>query len=51
VRPATDPFSATGGLKLLTGNLGRSVIKVSAVPQDRHVIEAPARIFNAQKNC
>ena len=48
VRPATDPFSASGGLKLLTGNLGRSVIKVSAVPDDRHVIEAPARVFNAQ---
>ena len=48
VRPAASPFSATGGLKLLTGNLGRSVIKVSAVPDDRHVIEAPARIFNAQ---
>jgi phosphogluconate dehydratase len=48
VRPATQPFSATGGLKLLTGNLGRSVIKVSAVPDDRHVIEAPARVFNAQ---
>jgi len=48
VRPATQPFSATGGLKLLTGNLGRSVIKVSAVPQDRHVIEAPARIFDSQ---
>ncbi|MDP3759558.1 MAG: phosphogluconate dehydratase [Ramlibacter sp.] len=48
VRPAADPFSATGGLKLLTGNLGRSVIKVSAVPNDRHVIEAPARVFNAQ---
>ena len=49
VRPASDPFSPTGGLKLLTGNLGRCVIKVSAVPQDRHVIEAPARIFNAQE--
>jgi phosphogluconate dehydratase len=49
VRPASDPFSATGGLKLLTGNLGRSVIKVSAVPDDRHVIEAPVRIFNAQE--
>ncbi len=49
VRPANDPFSATGGLKLLTGNLGRCVIKVSAVPQDRHVVEAPARIFNAQE--
>jgi phosphogluconate dehydratase len=48
VRPATAPFSATGGLKLLTGNLGRSVIKVSAVPQDRHVIEAPARVFDSQ---
>jgi len=48
VRPATDPFSPTGGLKLLTGNLGRSVIKVSAVPADRHVVEAPARIFDGQ---
>ncbi|HEX9720305.1 MAG TPA: phosphogluconate dehydratase [Ramlibacter sp.] len=49
VRPAADPFSATGGLKLLAGNLGRSVIKVSAVPADRHLIEAPARIFDAQE--
>jgi phosphogluconate dehydratase len=48
-RPATEPFSPTGGLKLLTGNLGRSVIKVSAVPEERHVIEAPARIFDAQE--
>ena len=48
LRPVNEPFSPTGGLKLLTGNLGRSVIKVSAVPQDRHVIEAPARVFNAQ---
>jgi len=49
VRPARQPFSPTGGLKLLTGNLGRSVIKVSAVPEDRHVIEAPARIFDSQE--
>jgi phosphogluconate dehydratase len=49
VRPAQAPFSRTGGLKLLTGNLGRSVIKVSAVPEDRHVIEAPARIFDSQE--
>ena len=49
VRPADRPFSATGGLKLLTGNLGRSVIKVSAVPDDRHVIEAPARVFDSQE--
>ena len=49
VRPAAAPFSATGGLKLLTGNLGRSVIKVSAVPEDRHIVEAPAIVFNAQE--
>ena len=49
VRPASAPFSATGGLKLLQGNLGRSVIKVSAVPEDRHVIEAPARVFDSQE--
>ncbi len=48
VRPASDPFSASGGLKLLQGNLGRSVIKVSAVPVDRHVLEAPCRVFNSQ---
>ncbi len=49
VRTAAQPFSAEGGLKLLTGNLGRSVIKVSAVPEDRHVIEAPARVFESQE--
>ena len=49
VRPASSPFSASGGLKLLQGNLGRSVIKVSAVPEDRHVIEAPCRVFDSQE--
>jgi phosphogluconate dehydratase len=49
VRPASQPFSATGGLKLLQGNLGRSVIKVSAVPDNRHVIEAAARVFDSQE--
>jgi len=49
VRTAADPFGATGGLKLLEGNLGRSVIKVSAVPADKHVIEAPAQVFDAQE--
>lgn len=49
VRTATAPFSPTGGLRLLRGNLGRSVIKVSAVPEDRHVVEAPARIFDSQE--
>jgi phosphogluconate dehydratase len=48
LRTAEDPFSATGGLALLQGNLGRAVIKVSAVPEDRHVIEAPARVFDSQ---
>ncbi|MBK1682757.1 phosphogluconate dehydratase [Rhodoferax fermentans] len=48
VRPASEPFSASGGLKLLLGNLGRSVIKISAVPDDRHVIEAPCRVFDSQ---
>ena len=49
VRSASAPFSATGGLKLLRGNLGRSVIKVSAVPEDRHVVQAPARLFDSQE--
>ena len=49
VRPVSAPFSASGGLKLLKGNLGRSVIKVSAVPDDRHIIEAPCRVFDSQE--
>ena len=48
VRPASSPFSAKGGLKLLQGNRGRSVIKISAVPEELHTIEAPARVFNSQ---
>ncbi|HWV22255.1 MAG TPA: phosphogluconate dehydratase [Devosia sp.] len=42
------PFQTTGGLKLLTGNLGRSVIKVSAVKPEHRVVEAPARVFHNQ---
>ncbi|MBX3606403.1 MAG: phosphogluconate dehydratase [Piscinibacter sp.] len=49
VRTATEPFSPEGGLKLLTGNLGRSVIKISAVPDDRHVVQAPAQVFDGQE--
>jgi len=49
VRTVAAPFSPTGGLKLLAGNLGRAVIKVSAVPEDRHTVEAPARIFDSQE--
>ncbi len=49
VRPVSAPFSASGGLKLLLGNLGRSVIKISAVPDDRHVVEAACRVFDSQE--
>jgi phosphogluconate dehydratase len=49
LRPAAQPFCATGGLTLLQGNLGRAVIKTSAVPEDRWVIEAPARVFSTQE--
>ena len=48
IRPASRPFSPHGGLKLLQGNLGRAVIKVSAVPEERHVVEAPAVVFDSQ---
>ena len=48
LRPAGAPFAATGGLRQLSGNLGRGVIKVSAVAPERHVIEAPARVFSDQ---
>jgi len=46
--PAAQPFSANGGLKLLRGNLGQAVIKISAVKPERHVIEAPALVFHGQ---
>ncbi|NOU25529.1 MAG: phosphogluconate dehydratase [Methylotenera sp.] len=49
VRTAAFPFDESGGLRLLKGNLGRSVIKISAVPADRHIIEAPAIVFDAQE--
>lgn len=45
---AKEPFQQSGGLKLLSGNLGRSVIKVSAVKEEYRVIEAPARVFHSQ---
>ncbi len=49
VRTAAEPFGESGGLKLLAGNLGRGVMKVSAVPEDRHVVEAPAIVFDSQE--
>ncbi|MCT4558487.1 MAG: phosphogluconate dehydratase [Pelagimonas sp.] len=48
LRPASDPFQKSGGLKRLQGNLGEGMIKVSAVAPERHVIEAPARVFHDQ---
>lgn len=49
LRPLKNAFQPTGGLKALSGNLGRAVIKVSAVEPVRHVITAPARVFHSQE--
>jgi phosphogluconate dehydratase len=43
------PFQPTGGLKMLTGNIGKGVIKISAVKPERHIIEAPAIVFHDQQ--
>ena len=48
VRPVHGPFSADGGLKLVQGNLGRAMLKTSAVPEERYVIEAPVAVFDSQ---
>ena len=45
---AEEPFQPNGGLKMLTGNLGKAVIKISAVKSEHQVVEAPARIFHSQ---
>jgi phosphogluconate dehydratase len=49
LRPASRPFQPTGGLRVLSGNIGRAVIKTSAVKPERHVIEAPAMVFSSQE--
>jgi phosphogluconate dehydratase len=49
LRPASAPFDAKGGLKLVQGNLGRAVVKISAVAAEFHRIEAPARVFDSQQ--
>ncbi|MGY3903582.1 phosphogluconate dehydratase [Aeromonas lusitana] len=46
--PSGSVFQATGGTKLMAGNLGRAVVKVSAVAPEYRVIEAPARVFSSQ---
>ena len=50
IRTAANPFSADGGLRLMKGNIGRSVIKVSAVAPEHRVIEAPAIVFDDQRD-
>ena len=50
VRSAKDPFQNSGGLRELKGNLGRSVMKVSAVAEENQVVEAPARVFSDQES-
>ncbi len=49
LRAVADPFQADGGMRLLRGNLGRCVMKTSAVSPDRWTIEAPARVFHTQE--
>jgi phosphogluconate dehydratase len=49
LRGADKPFQPTGGLRVLEGPLGRAVIKTSAVAAERHVVEAPARVFHSQE--
>lgn len=48
LRPLARPFSAEGGLRMMKGNLGRGVMKVSAVAPEHRVVEAPARVFASQ---
>ncbi|HRE35989.1 MAG TPA: phosphogluconate dehydratase, partial [Sphingopyxis terrae] len=48
LRPVAEPFLPDGGMRLLSGNLGRAIIKTSAVAPDRWTIEAPARLFDDQ---
>jgi phosphogluconate dehydratase len=50
LRPVAEPFSADGGLKLLCGNLGRAVIKTSALAAEHRLVEAPALVFDSQED-
>jgi len=50
LRPASDPFQADGGLRLMQGNLGRAIFKTSAVDEERWTIEAPAVCFSDQNS-
>jgi phosphogluconate dehydratase len=48
LRPANNPFDDEGGLRLVDGNIGRAIVKVSAVSDEHHKILAPARVFHSQ---
>jgi phosphogluconate dehydratase len=50
LRTPSEPFQADGGLRLLQGNLGRAIAKVSAVERAFRVVEAPCRVFSAQQD-
>ncbi len=50
LRPAADPFQKDGGLRLVKGNLGRAVIKVSAVKPEHRIVEAPCAVFETQED-
>ncbi|MFK0300223.1 phosphogluconate dehydratase [Brevundimonas sp. NPDC090276] len=50
LRPASDPFDHEGGLRLVQGDLGRAVIKISAVKPEHRVVEAPAAVFETQED-
>jgi len=50
LRPVSDPFDTEGGLRLVKGDLGRAVIKVSAVKPEHRIVEAPAAVFETQED-
>ncbi|WP_303697439.1 phosphogluconate dehydratase [Brevundimonas naejangsanensis] len=50
LRPASDPFDREGGLRLVQGDLGRAVIKISAVKPENRIVEAPAAVFETQED-
>ena len=50
LRPVIDPFQKSGGIKKLDGNLGTCIIKISSVPMEKQIIEAPARVFDSQED-
>jgi phosphogluconate dehydratase len=50
LRPASDPFDTEGGLRLVQGDLGRAVIKISAVKPENRIVQAPAEVYETQED-